>query len=372
VRPLLTVQLSLCIALGTVVFAADARETIKAANFKKVDVFTRNALFVVKDEKLSVLRTTEKGAPKAIFTISKQGHLVSDVGVAEKGDAFFVSDGTAIFRVTPTGQSKTVLTLSTLRADSLGKDLPDRFRINWFLAAGPGDTLHFDLLPNDHVKEPTAYVCRYEPISGRAEFVKIYNPNEIDVDRERGIVYSPPSANGNFLGLATADRVLISTFADAAHPRRLPVSHQYDSCQLSPDRKTLLLSESPSPFEVKPHIATLDLSSGRETVLPFSGSYATWGTAESIYFVRGDKTLWTAKLRAAQPTLLFEALGQSASDSRGSYAEAPVLSRDASWLAWRWALKDASGVRLGTVLVDLKNHEYRLVGHAWHNVNWAK
>jgi hypothetical protein len=51
----------------------------------------------------------------------------------------------------------------------------------------------------------------------------------------------------------------------------------------------------------------------------------------------------------------------------------PVLSRDGSWLAWRWAFRDPLGpLRRGTVLIDLKNREYRPLDQSWHTVTWAK
>jgi hypothetical protein len=366
VRALVLIGLGLWLGAGTGAFAADDRETIRAADFKKVDVFTRSALFVAKDQRLSVLRTTQKGPPTAIFTTTKNGQLRRAVGVAETGDALFVSDGKAILRVTPAGESKTILKLDTLRADSLGKNFPARYEINWFLAAGPGDTLYFDLLPTG--KAVRSYVCRYEPTSRRTEVLECRFPTGIDVDRERGILYVPPLSNSQ--SAAGIHVVLITSFSEG-HSRRLPVSHTYDWCQLSPDGKTLLLSESATEHE--PHVAILDLSSGRETVLPFPGSYVTWGAGGSIYFVRGDDSLWTATLGATQPSLLFEALGRSDSDAKGSFAEPPVLSRDGSWLAWRWAFRDASGrLRRGTVLIDLKNREYRLLNQSWHTFNWAQ
>jgi len=374
VRVLVLISLGLWLGAGTVVLAADERETIRAADFKKVDVFTRSALFVAKDQRLSVLRTTQKGRPTAISTIPKHYRLVSGnyrlvsaLGVAETGDALFVSDGKAIFRVTPAGESKTILTLDTLRADSLGKGLPDRFDINWLLAAGPGDTLYFDLLPAIG-REHRSYVCRYEPTSRRTEVLECHFPNGIDLDRKQGIVYVPPLSNSNVTGRTPV--LLITPFSGGGPPRRRPIHHMYDWCQLSPDRKTLLLSEAVT--EKEPHIGTLDLSSDRETVLPFSGSFATWGAGGSIYFGRGETSLWTATLGATEPTLLYD-LGRSASEAHGSFAAPPVLSRDGSWLAWRWALKGASGPpQRGTVLFDLKNHEYRLLDQSWHAVNWAK
>jgi hypothetical protein len=368
VRALVLIPLGLWLGTGTVAFAADDRESIRAADFKKVDVFARNAFFVAKDQELSVLRTTQKGPPTAIFPLRKNYRLVSALGVAETGDALFVSDGKAIFRVTPAGESKTILTLDTLRADSLVKDFPKRLDINWFLAAGPGDTLYFALLPAIG-RERRSYVCRYEPASRRTEVLDCQFPTGIDIDRERGIVYVPPLSNANFAGNTPV--LLITPFSDAGHPRRRPVHHMYDWCQLSPDRKTLLLSEAAT--EKEPQIATLDLSSDHETVLPFPGSYATWGAGGSIYFVRDGASLWTATVGATQPTLLFEARAESDSDAEGSFAAPPVLSRDGSWLAWRWTLKSAIGPRQrGTVLVDLKNREYRALDQSWQIFNWAK
>ncbi|HEV3298614.1 MAG TPA: hypothetical protein VG055_03195 [Planctomycetaceae bacterium] len=77
-------------------------------------------------------------------------------------------------------------------------------------------------------------------------------------------------------------------------------------------------------------------------------------------------------LGATEPTLLDD-LGRSASEAEGSFAAPPVLSRDRSWLAWRWAFKGASGPpQRGTVLFDLKNGEYRPLDQSWHAVTWAK
>ena len=374
-RALVLIGLGLWHAAGTGAFAADDHETITAADFKKVDVFTRSALFVAKDHGLSVLRTTQKGPPTAIFPIPKNDRSVSGnyrfvnaVGVAETGDALFVSNRKAIIRVTPAGESKTILTLDTLRSDSLVKDFPKRLDINWFLAAGPGETLYFALLPAIG-RERRSYVCRYEPASRRTEVLECQFPTGIDLDRERGIVYVPPLSNANFGGNTPV--LLITPFSDAGHPKRRPVHHMYDWCQLSPDRKTLLLSEAAT--EKEPQIAALDLASDRETVLPFGGSYATWGAGDSIYFIRGDKTLWTATTKATQPTLLFEARAESDSDAGGDFAAPPVLSRDGSWLAWRWAFRDPpEPLRRGTVLIDLKNREYRPLDQSWHTVTWAK
>jgi hypothetical protein len=374
VRALVLIGLGLWLGAASVAFAADDRDTLRAADFKKVDVFTRSALFVAKDHGLSVLRTTRKGPPAAIFRIMKYGQQQGGIAVAETGGALFVSDGRAIFRVTPAGESKTVLTLDMLRADPLGKDVANRFEINWFLAAGPGDTLYFALLPGVFGNGPRgsravrSYLCRYEPACRRTEVLECQFPIGIDIDRERGIVYVPPLSNANFGGNTPV--LLITPFSDRDHPRRRPVHHIYDWCQLSPDRKTLLLSEGAT--EKEPHLATLDLSSDRETVLPFSGSYATWGAGDSIYFGRGETSLWTATLGATEPTRLYD-LGGSASDAQGSFAAPPVVSPDGSWLAWRWALKGASGPpQRGTVLFDLKNREYRLLDQSWHTVNWAK
>ena len=192
-RALVLIGLGLCLAAGTGAFAADDRETITAADFKKVDVFTRSALFVAKDHGLSALRTTQKGPPTAIFptpkndrSVSGNYRLVNAVGVAETGDALFVSNRKAIIRVTPAGESKTILTLDTLRSDSLVKDFPKRLDINWFLAAGPGDTLYFALLPAIG-RERRSYVCRYEPASRRTEVLECQFPTGIDLDREREI-----------------------------------------------------------------------------------------------------------------------------------------------------------------------------------------
>jgi hypothetical protein len=368
---LLPIQLCILLGPGVGAFSAENREIDAVPNFKQVRVFTRDALFVGKDTELWALRTTNKGRPKAIFTISKSTILNSEIGVSEKGEALFVSDGQTIFRVTAAGDSKKALTLTTLPAEDLGKDVPSRFQVNWYLAAGPGDVLYFDLLPNSKARnEPRrSYTCRYDPARNSAYFLELHFPTGIDVDCRRAIVYAPPLAHSSPAGPRNA--VFVSDFS-GMHARRLAVTHNYHSCALSADGKTLLLSES--DLEKRPHIATLDIATGRETVLDFSGAYAVWGEGDSIYFVRGETTLWSATIAAKQPTRLLQAVGQPASDrGKGSYAERPVVSRDGSWLAWRWALKGWFGsVRDGTVLVDLKNHEYRLLDRTWTNINWAR
>ena len=365
-RPLFLIPLGLWLGVANVSFAAEPEEAIRAAGFKKVDVFARSGLFVVKNTKLSVLRTTQKGPPKAIYTNARNGELQCPVAVAETGDALFVCDGKAVVRVTPAGESKTVLTLGTLRADPLGKDLARRFDINWFLAAGPRDTLYFALLPAIG-RERRSYVCRYDPTGRRTDVLECQFPTGIDVDRSRGVVYIPPLSNSNFAGATPV--LLVAGFSAESHSRKRPVHHTYDWCRLSPDGKTLAMSEAAT--EKEPHIATLDLSSDRETVLPFPGSYVTWGAGSSIYFVRGARTLWTATLAATEPTLLYEPAGKPDSDTEGNFATPPVLSRDGSWLAWRWTIKTPQGPWRGTVLIDLTNREYRLLEQAWRDFAWA-
>jgi hypothetical protein len=377
------IPLGLWLVAASAVFAEDADEPIRAAEgFKKVDVFARNAFFVTTTATLDVLRTTEKGPPKAILGIGRYNRQ-PPVAVAESGDALLVSDGKTIFRVTPAGESKTLLTLGTLRADSIGKDFPDRYEINSFLAAGPRDTLYFVLMPRGRAVR--SYVCRCQPTSGRLEVIDCPFPSGIDIDRERDIVYVPPLSNSHFA--SSTPVLLVTKFSDGGQARRRPVHHTYDWCQLSADGKSLLMSGPTT--ENEPHISILDLSSDRETVLPFGGSFATWGAGagRSIYFVRGNRTLWTAKLGAAsaaavsagaadadktEPTLVCEAAGKPDSDTEGNYGAPPVLSRDGSWLAWRWTIKTPNGPWKGTVLIDLKNREYRPLNQSWLNVNWAK
>ena len=71
-----------------------------------------------------------------------------------------------------------------------------------------------------------------------------------------------------------------------------------------------------------------------------------------------------------------------------SYAMAPTLSEDKSWLAWGWAIGSIAGPRLGTILVDLENKEFRVLRRVstmelengmqlpisswWHVVQWIK
>src|SRR4029077_7195476 len=101
--------------------AVDIREFVDAPRFKHVDAFSRNALFLAKNEKLWTLRTTDNGSPQAIFTISKNGERNSAIGISEKEDAFFVSDGELIFRVTGSGESKVMLRQNELRAEGLNR-----------------------------------------------------------------------------------------------------------------------------------------------------------------------------------------------------------------------------------------------------------
>ncbi len=234
--------------------------------------------------------------------------------------------------------------------------------MNWYLSpSDDGQLLYFVLL---RVLGDDNYVCQLDLKSKTVKMLRSVFPAGIDVDRGTGVVYTPRFAGGGKL-----TRIDAQDFEGKVNSS-FQVSHRYTRADLSPNRKKLLLTMG--EFENEPPMAVLDLSTGKEDILPGHGSYAAWASASSIFFVRGSRELWRYTLGDPAPSRVMAVDGKKALD-KGGYAAPPVCSRDGTWVAWQWAAKDTYGdQRMGTVLIDLHAGEYRrLDDDWWHNVAWG-
>lgn len=372
---ILVVALLLAASIGFYVYRqmqSDSGRIVSDGSFEAVDSFRRDAHFIAQDYQLHVLRTSTSEGPKPIFTIHEKKHgRNSRIGVSRDGESVFVTDGTTVFRVARTGEAEPIARLRELQFHGIEAAIEERFRINWFLSPGNSDdVLYFVLLTRHDVEssERKSYVCRANLLAKDVQSIEIFFPAGIDIDLKRGIVYAPPRANRK-AGLVKDDPKIVVKDFDGEVDRQLAVSHNFSHCTLSDDGETVLLSSS--ALDRQPTLSLLHVASGKESILPFAGSCATWGADNLVIFVRGENTLWQFALGDEEPIQLFEVVGKPTTE-RGSFATPPVLSRDKSWLSWGWGIKTGDRVRLGTILVDLHNREYRTVDGWWHNVNWTR
>lgn len=328
-----------------------------SASLERVDAFQRTAQFIAKDSELKLLDVTLLGEPRPVFKIS-QNELNSQIAPAQGGDSAYFSDGRTIFRISKMGRVESVATLEDL--SSLDHQLDD-YVINWFVGVNPTESvLYFVLLLRHDGKrtKKTDYVCSLDLATKQIQVLEFYFPSGIDVDLDAGIVYSPhiPAKLG----------IVVKSF-DGEIDRCLPTVKSYSRCKLAAERNKLLLSTT--DLDENPSIAILDLETGQETILPFSGSCATWGPRNTIFFVQGENSLWRYVVGDDKPERLF-LVRDARNRQRGSFASMPVVSADNSWLAWGWAAKGKTDPALGTVLIDLTSGEYRTLDGWWHNVQW--
>lgn len=351
--------------LATVTAHRVARAAAPALKTKlrRVDSFERPARFIAKDRDLEVLDTRNGGALKPLFRVHKDNHSYnSQISVTADGRDIVVSDGKTIWQVAPDGAAVAIAAL-----DEMKPSIPDvpigNGTINWFLRTSTdGKFVHFVL----HRADPSdSYVCRLHVATKRLDLIPSPHPVGIDIDDTDGLAYVP-------VWPGRRDRAVhVANFSGKSH-REYPLSRRYASCALSDDRRKLLLSQGDLTSD--PRIALLDLATGKETILPFPGSNASWGPGGAIFFLRGENSLWRYDAGQKNPQRILHVPGRRSSDT-GSYALAAVLSNDKTWLCWQWATKGPwytlGGMRFGVVLVDLQRKEYRTLEGHWSNVAWA-
>jgi len=335
-------------------------ELLPGPGLKQVEAFQRPAYFVGKDSHLNVLEVTQPREPSAVFEIFKFSDnvlrvLPGQIVPVPGGGGVFVSNGETIFHVTTSGDVKNTISPFELMDEEyhIGN-----YDINWYLGASAKNSFLYFVLLSKGKNPKTDFVCRLDLATKQVQMLEFSYPARIDVDLETGIVYVPHESGNT--GIRVKD-------FDGKIDKRIRTGRYYSSCKLSAARDSLLLSTF--DLDLNRLITILDLNTEKEVVLPFSGSNATWGSENTIYFVRGENSLWRFKLGDDAPERLF--LVREARDSKdGINATTPVLSADGTWLAWGWGEKGVEDPSLGTILIDLDRNEYRTLDRTWTNVQW--
>jgi hypothetical protein len=196
----------------------------------------------------------------------------------------------------------------------------------------------------------------------RMKLAKMPLPAAIDVDAEVGY-------------RALGNRVEERDF-DGHVKRVWPVRGIPEECNLACDRKSLVLVHAgrlSRPFTVLDQFTVLDLTTGKQT-LPVPGVYATAGKNGAVYFLRQQRranlletSLYRIQRGQESPARLFFV--------SSVFAERPILlarwpvrlSADGSWLAWYLPVEDPES---GTLLLDLENQEFQILGGEWAGVQW--
>ncbi len=326
------------------------------APLKLVSVFHREATFVAKDRQLRFLNVTLPGEPKPVFRLNWIADLNVGVALAEEETAVIVTDGTTIFRVGEKGDSRRLAATNDFRAEPPGKDEAEATEgvsasIQWFFATSNSRKFLYFVLESNGVLK----LARLDLASRKLKTIDGPVPADEDVDLDIGVAYIP--------GIPPDRRIAVRDF-DGKVNRHLATTIDVASCKLSADRERLLLSNNDLvPLSA---MAVIDLRTGKETVLPVDGCYAVWGDDKTIFFLRGSNSLWQYRLGDADATEVIALPGKPSA----GYGVVPCVSADKTWLAWGWTSQRGGKLEHGTILIDLKNREYRSLAGWWSNVQW--
>jgi hypothetical protein len=340
--------------LGAIVgFLLSSTGTSTVTVWKEVPVLKIHALLFVQDHDLSAIDLSARSdAPAQVFRLfpDKRGHNSQIARRADEGSVLF-TNGRTILSASAQGRTSTIASLDSVITDngSIAKT-----EINWLLKTGPTGLIYFCLLGRGEPRH--SFVAKLDPQTLRLDTIEVLFPSGIDVDTGRQIVYKPEAHAGQWIEAAR--------FGDESR-RKMMVTANYSSVSLDPKGTRLVMSGS--SLDVRPKIALLDISTGRETSLPATGSDAVWLSANTIAFVRGESELWSYRLGDNEPKLLF-AIESERAMKDGSNAKPPILSGDGRALAWGWAAGTRTKSRLGTIVVDLERGEYRRIHGWWHNM----
>jgi hypothetical protein len=348
---MLQILIALCVAQAGRQDPGDSTHALK-----QVPVFRREATFVAKDRHLHFLDVTRPGEPLPVFRLNWLSDLNVGVALAENETAVIATDGTTIYRVAPKGDSKTLASLNDVRFEAVANDaavVPDGVRgsIHWFFATSDSRKFLYFVLESGEVFR----LARLDLASKKLKAIDLPVLMGEDVDMEKGVIYAPE---------APPDRRIAVKDFDGTIDRHIGTTIDVFFCKLSPGRKRLLLSNGdlvpPSPMVV------IDLTTGKETLLPVEGCHAVWGDDSTIFFLRGSNSLWRYQIGAVDGTEIKSLSGKPAA----GFALTPCVSTDRTWLAWCWTSERGKNREHGTILIDLKNREYRSLTGWWHNVQW--
>lgn len=156
---------------------------------------------------------------------------------------------------------------------------------------------------------------------------------------------------------------------DGKLANRWQLSERASRCYLAPGKRSLLICRESETLSL------LDLKSGRETDLRIRGRVAAWGNNGTIFYISEktngdvlDTSLFCYRIGEKEPKRLFlvSCLREKMKDSL--LGVSPQLSADRSWLAW--CLPVDAFDEYGTILLDLKSGEYRILKGCWNGVQW--
>ena len=139
---------------------------------------------------------------------------------------------------------------------------------------------------------------------------------------------------------------------------------------LAPDGKSLLIVPV-----LGGGLGLLDLTTGEQTRLPIDGRAAVLGGRGNIYFIREAKRqngvletlLYHFQVGQKAPTRLMFVSCKRVGNPGYLMGRQPALSADGTWLVWPLPVEWSES---GTLLVDLTNHQYRVLEGDWMGVQW--
>ena len=212
-----------------------------------------------------------------------------------------------------------------------------------------------DLPPGDRVV--VQMLCELELATRRMKLAKMPLTAAIDVDAKVGY-------------RALCNRVEERDF-DGHVKRVWPVRGIPDECNLASDRKCLVLGHA-GRLSRSRQFTVLDLTTGKQT-LPVPGEFATAGKNGAVYFLHQQQrenlletSLYRIQRGEESPTQLFF-VSTVVADRPSFLGTGEVrLSADGSWLAWFLPVEHSES---GTLLLDLENQEYQILGGQWVGYN---
>lgn len=330
-----------------------------AKGFTRVNRFSRRAYFIGKDQHVNVLDTTEPGEPRPVFRIPHNGDLNIQIALAERKDAVIIATQRQMIEVSVKGEARVIWDVDKAGTQWL-RAPPKHGHFVWHLSSPPTrKRIFFTLLDAKSGRPREDHVGEFDLEKKRVRLIKLLFPSGIDVAPRAGIVCAPH----------TGKKVVLKSF-DGSVNEVAATQRGYWQCRFSPDETTVLLSSS--SLDRDPAMALLDVSSRREEVLPLSCSNAEWLDGEQVLCVCDEGLL--LRYRVGKPTaekLVVVTPALSSLNGRGSYRMNPVVALDRSWVGWGWTAEPRGKLRHGTILIDLKNKEYRLLNGWWHNMQWV-
>ena len=331
---------------------------------KRVNAFRRKASFAAAERNLYILDASETRFPTPVFQISEAVNHDILIAATTKGTEVLVSDGRAIYRVNKNGESDELVNLETLEVPQIQHAIRGG-SIHHLLA--PTKNMEYLYFKVDYAHE--SFVCKINVNTKLLRYARLnrLGTNAIDVDVNKDVVYALQF--GDSLG----ENWVVARDFGGMVDKRTKLSRRYWNCELSPNRETLLLSSG--VYDEEAVIALLNIERFEETTLHLGGTDARWGGDDSIFFLEGENSLWKYEIGDKYSTRLFLIRGKRPSNTM-SYAESPTVSANKSWLYWRWAVAGRLGPRLGSILLDLKSNEYRILNKNpvtfWRHVRWLK